>query len=310
MKMIWAIDPFSSETSVQEITCRVIKAWTAKAPAQVEPVHISSDPYANVPSDLISHYENDLKREAESIVSQWRSRMEMENISPVRVIGSKKVRSIQDRVHYLLEYAKASGADLIVTSTRAKKGLSHWFIGSFAETLALTAEIPILFVNPSLELNKVENAFRQILFPTDFSEESFQAFKQLLPVAKTFGSKVEIFHQYQYGLSPELNFATLMATYASQDQIKQELENVKSRGNIWKDLAVQKGINAELKVVDTPNEAITRSILEENKNAAGLIAMAAISNSIEANLLGSIVRQVIRTSTSPVWVLRANASIE
>jgi nucleotide-binding universal stress UspA family protein len=244
------------------------------------------------------------------MIAEWRKRLELTDLLPAKVIECVNARSIRERVDSLLKYAHDSNADLIVTSTRAKTGVSRWLMGSFAETLALKSNIPMLFVNPSLDPIKQPISLDQILYPTDFSDESIQAFRTLLPIVKALGSKIEIFHQFRYAPSPGLDFAALAGAYIPHDDAKLEIETLRARVELWVDEARKHGVTAHFKISSNPLESVTHALLEESRKLHGAIAMAAMSNPIEVQLLGSITRQIIRTSTLPVWVYRAPAALE
>jgi nucleotide-binding universal stress UspA family protein len=76
----------------------------------------------------------------------------------------------------LLELSLEHGADLIVTGTHAKTGLSRLILGSTAEQLLRRANCPVLTVGPSARPPEEGLlTFKTILYATDLSPEAAKA---------------------------------------------------------------------------------------------------------------------------------------
>jgi nucleotide-binding universal stress UspA family protein len=74
------------------------------------------------------------------------------------------------------EIAKEINADLIIMGSHGATGLKEFFTGSNTEIVVRYSETPVLVIKN--ELNDVD--FSDVVFATDFSEESIPAFKKIL----------------------------------------------------------------------------------------------------------------------------------
>jgi nucleotide-binding universal stress UspA family protein len=85
--------------------------------------------------------------------------------------------------------------DLLVLATHGRRGLRRFLLGSVAEEVWRTAECPVLTVGPhALGRPAEEIAIRQILYPTDLSEESFVAAPFALSFALEYESRLAVLH--------------------------------------------------------------------------------------------------------------------
>ena len=150
IRVIWAVDPFAQDGDVQRNSAQAILSVTQRGPSRIEPVYICSDPRHQVPPKLRAQYCRELAYEGQDEVDTWTSGLRLKGLVPLKVLGPTTT-SIREHVSTLLDHARNQMADLIVASTRAKKGPYRWFFGSFVETLSLTSDLPLLVVNPCLE---------------------------------------------------------------------------------------------------------------------------------------------------------------
>ncbi|WP_299886893.1 universal stress protein [uncultured Lacinutrix sp.] len=88
------------------------------------------------------------------------------------------------------EVAKAEGADLIVMGSRGHSNHDGVFTGSNTEKVVRYSETPVLVVkgkNTNID-------FDNVVFATDFSEESVPAFKKASKLLKELGSNTSLLH--------------------------------------------------------------------------------------------------------------------
>ena len=79
--------------------------------------------------------------------------------------------------------------DLLVLGTRGRTGIGKFFLGSVAEEIVRQAHCPVLTVGPhSPSEPPREGRFRQILYATDFSEESLAAAPYAISLTRTSSS--------------------------------------------------------------------------------------------------------------------------
>jgi nucleotide-binding universal stress UspA family protein len=187
----------------------------------------------------------------------------------------------------------------VVTSTHSHKGLKHFVLGSFAETLLLYSDVPLLFINPNL---KGASRPKHILFPTDFSEASKEAFQEVLKLAKSINGNVSLFHKIDFTLPPIIALNT-RAYPLYKKAFVAEIGSKKNTATDWAKIAAAKGIRTKI-IIDSKREgSLAEVILAQSKRNPGIIAMAAKSGPVMSALLGSTIRKVVRESSIPVWVL-------
>jgi len=285
-KIIWAVDPFSEDRDLQKRCAETINA-VAGDKTEVEPVSILhwderfslSEP-ANVMEELG-------ERSKAAVRNILRAGKLKNSLPPV--ILTQQDLSLSRAILRVLEYATSAGADLIAVGTQARKGATKFLLGSFAESLILRSTIPVLIVSPR---TKPIKKLRRIIFPTDFSEKSKEAFEKVQDLAEGSGASVTIFHQVDYGPVTPSNFEALKS-----DRSWRERE-----GQAFLQQAKENGLNAEFVVEAKPRSAAS-AILALSQEPETLIAMVSSSNTVESLLLGSTTRQVIRRASCPVWVI-------
>ena len=305
-RLLWAVDPFSEDKSLQRATAVAIKTLTRDSSATIEPVYFFSNNLFDggpleIPRDGIRQLQQSGQKELEKILRT----VKLENLKPLHII-SEPYLSVREGVDQINRLAKRWKADLIVTSTHARKGIKRWVLGSFAETLLLYSETPLFFVNP---LWNRANTFRHILFPTDFSTESKVVFNQVLNLVKSLGSHLTLFHKVSYSWPPTVVTA-FSPNYIYMDACERELKSKRKLASTWAGEAKAKGITVDTWVDQNPDESVAEAIIRQSKKNSSLIAMASQSSPVRATLLGSTTRKVVRTSPFPVWVLHPNLRVQ
>jgi nucleotide-binding universal stress UspA family protein len=226
------------------------------------------------------------------------NRPDLPGVRSLRILATP-TRSIREGVDQITRLAKRWKADLVVTTTRAHKGIRRWVMGSFAETLLLYSDVPILFINPYW---KRTSPFNHILFCTDFSEESREAFKQVLKFAKSIGSKITVFNKLESGRALFLEPA-FIGYVPSYEMFSEEREVIEQEASEWAAEAQSQGVTASSYVDLNPATSKVGSIVSLAKKKPGIIAIASHSGPMKTIFLGSLTREVVRSSPYPVWVL-------
>jgi nucleotide-binding universal stress UspA family protein len=316
-RVIWAIDPFARQAEAQKSAIWAIQAMTQRQSAYILPVYVASDPRHQIAPKLRGQFKRQLAYEAQDELDSWLGSLEtpkLKGLQPLQVIGPTG-SSLREQVSELLEFARAENADLIVASTRAKRGPPRWFFGSFVETLSLICDLPLVVVNPHWNpigdsLKKpVSRWFERILFPTDFSDESHQALLHLLPFAQKMKSRITLFHKISMGLAVMPETAISMVSL-SEEAREAEVEVSRQNAEQWCREARRAGVEADAIIDYYVGEPVAAAVVKEAKRVPSLIAMAGESTRLEAQLLGSVTRQVLRDSPYPVWVIHPTAEEE
>jgi len=196
-------------------------------------------------------------------------------------------------VDRLLALAKLQGADLITLYTHARKGFKRLVIGSFAETAIHRSKINLLLVNPNTKFSdKIKNSF----YASDFSPESRGHLKEVIQICKATKTSLTVFHVaqviYKWSLdesNPEIH-AYRKKVNKMEAWVEQECQNSEIKAEII--------VKSELRSID---DLFEKAVL---KSKADLIIVVAKSGKLTSLMGGSFTRQIVRSSTKPVLVLK------
>ena len=101
----------------------------------------------------------------------------------------------------IVETASSTGSELIVVGTHGRRGLSHLLLGSVAERVVRTSQIPVLTVRGTADIDLPE--VPQILVPHDFSEASAAAVRSAAAWADGLGAEITLLHVVEPVVYPE-----------------------------------------------------------------------------------------------------------
>lgn len=298
MKIIWAVDPFVEDKTLQLTAALALRSLSRDLKGiEIEPVY------------SIGRYQNlidPIQPRAQEAFERVFRRVSLPDLEKITVLANSG-GNLRETVDQVIAYAKEEGAGMIVASTRARKGPQRWMTGSFAESLILRSDIPLLIVNSHSEQT---GNFKHILFATDFSDESKVAFNQVVGFAAAIGGRITVYHKISYDMNPGLEIA--FAAYPPflpmpPEAFDEEVLKRKGEAQRWADFALAEGVFAEAVVDGRLNGTPAESILRFAKKNSGLIAMAAHSGPVATVLLGSTTRQVVRASSLPVWIVHTPA---
>ncbi|HLJ30128.1 MAG TPA: universal stress protein [Candidatus Angelobacter sp.] len=120
---------------------------------------------------------------------------ELVRVTAALHISAKPILKSGEPVDELERIVREKGVDLVILSTHGRLGIKHMVMGSVAEALFRKLACPVLTVGPHLDkrfLNHVE--IKNILFPTDLSEESRAVFPYLASLAHEYHAKITLLH--------------------------------------------------------------------------------------------------------------------
>jgi nucleotide-binding universal stress UspA family protein len=89
--------------------------------------------------------------------------------------------------------AREQAIDLIVLGSHGRHGVSHLFMGSTAEDVARSSTAPVITVGPHVQAG-LDAPLKNIIFATDFSEESKLALPYATSLAQEFHANLMILH--------------------------------------------------------------------------------------------------------------------
>jgi nucleotide-binding universal stress UspA family protein len=310
-EILWAIDPFHDSPEFQahalSVLVPIAKALKVKIvpvtyidtfKAQGEGSHIfpllpiSSDPQGTSLERIARSRIKLLEPKAQGLLSE-----------PVFLTHELDwVPSLREKVAALNQAALKRKALCIALHSHAYTGLKRLFMGSFAETCLLNSNSSTLVFSPHC---KPAKKVQKILFPTDFSAQSQQAFKMLLPLAARLSSNVLLTHYFH---APS---ASVFLGAPGRRQHQQSLtvkEAAACRlGERWRELARAQKVACEFTLVRSsasfdPSSAL---LAYAKKQRADLIALAAQSGPLQAAVMGATSREIVRAAECPVLVYRA-----
>lgn len=222
---------------------------------------------------------------------------------PHEVVKVSKA-GLRAAVQGFLSYAKKQKADCIVVATHARTGLERWAMGSFSETVVLSAPSSVLVLHPSQSL---PSDVRTILMPTDLSKKSVQ---HVLTSAKSFqklSPKIELYYKLPDPLDPlvQQGVYTLgggwvnVHSYLDKELTSKRKELEALAGKV-RALGLECRVNAdngEGSLIDGIHKAV-------KDTGADLISLRTETGRVAAVVVGSVARILMRTATVPVWIHR------
>jgi nucleotide-binding universal stress UspA family protein len=176
----------------------------------------------------------------------------------------------------ILKFSARVKPDLIIMGSKDKSIIDELLVGALAKKVAKESKIPILAINKDPKNLKI----KELVFVSDFEEESRKSFEVLLDFTQKFESKIHL-----------LNVNT-MSRFKSTKKAKQKMnafllkyKNPKHSINVYNDDSVEKGVLNFSKEVN-----------------ADLIALSAHERSGISRLFNkSISKSISRKTLKPVF---------
>lgn len=224
-KIIVPID-FSEQS---EYAMKVAVSLAKKYNSEILALHMLELNQAMIASSEGFHPEQTvfLLKLAEKRFKDFLNKPYLEGIKVTPIIKHYKVFSEVNEV------AKQHSAELIVMGSHGSDGLKEIFVGSNAERVVRTADIPVIVVKEELEDFKIE----RFAFACDFKDDSLVAFQKAKSFAKMLSAELELV----YINTPGDDFLSNKDAY---EQINQFLTkaNAGQQVEIYNDYSVEKGI--------------------------------------------------------------------
>jgi nucleotide-binding universal stress UspA family protein len=298
-RIIWAVDPSSGDVKLQLRTLKAITALWRGGDVSIEPVCVMSpDQGVRAPRGVPAAGAGGWLTTQKTVQRWIAGAGEPSVLAPTVLLQDR--HSLSNSVETLLRYARDTRARVIAVSTHARTRLVRLALGSFAETLLLRSEIPMLVVNPDVADAKA-GPLRRLLFPTDFSEGSRRAFREMLPLAKRNSARVTLFYQFEYlapGTAGQIHTSAIHRQFFERDVAAK-----RRKAESWAAVAMRAGVSVDVAISQEPGFVPDAILAMAARTRAGLIAMASQSGAVAATLLGSVVRRVVREAQCPVWVI-------
>lgn len=296
-RILWAVDPFAEDKGLQAKMAQQLKAFVKNRPCAIEPVFILSPDQLRLSPDFFKGKTGEIRLEAEQKLTAYLKKIKLPGMTEPTLIVSPDY-SLRMAIQACVKHAKDTGAELIAVSTHAKKGVSRMLLGSFAETLVMQSDVPVLVVSPKA---KVVPSFKNVVFPTDLTDKSQHAFGQVLKLASTLKARLTIFHNASYFTPYSLDVFAGIDTYATF--IEKDLERRKELLAKMKADAVKSGVKAEVILNEKPKYTPEAIVGVVKKSPDAIVALVSQTGPVATTILGSVTRDVLRQANSPVWIL-------
>lgn len=292
--MTFRIRSILAATDLSEIADDAVRAAIALADLTGAPLHLirALEPGYQVPG-----------AEGNDVDTQRRTheaRLELESHLQRRVPRADRAASEQvyaDRAHTaILRRAAEVEADLIVLGPHRDRVVGDRVLGTTADRVIRTSEVPCLIVPGPVSL-----PLRQILVPTDLSEPARTA----LEVALTWGAALRT--PSSQGGGTELTLLHVAPRPAGAGEDGSELVEREMDGQIEQAVAREAGGSTSLEVrrvilnADSAPDAILR--LADEMEADLLVIGTRGRGAVEHALLGSVSSSVARRADCPVLLV-------
>jgi nucleotide-binding universal stress UspA family protein len=290
---LWAVDPFADKRTQLKVAGH-LKAFLRGSQIQIEPTSVLNPGELRLPPS-----KEDIKTRfqlaAQKAVDKITQGLKVPNLMKPSMVYCDNY-SQRKSVETFLDFAQERKAELIALGTHSRTGVERWLFGSFAETLVLLSQVPLLIVNPKTHLSK---PIKIVFFPTDLSDASKKGIEKLTPTLKRLKAKVILYHKIDYVIPETYSMiyrSDLYEKYLKDDEVrrKKTLED-------WALNLKKQGVTAQVVIDDKPG-FIPKSIVQAaKKHKSNLIALVSQTGTASATILGSITRQVVRTADCPIW---------
>ena len=301
LKAIWSIDLFDTKSSFHKNVVGFLKSLGKGRTLEITAAYVVSPIQVNLPVTFPPQVLEEYQKSSEKLMEKVLKKHPLPGLKKSVVLAEPQP-SFKLAADHLIREAKSQGAQMIVLGNHGRSGLKRLIYGSFAETLVLRSDVPCVLVSPKA---KGSTAIKTILFGTDFSSASKRAFEKTLDFAKRLNATVVLFHKIPLRIDPIIQTALPMlgGGWASVEPlIAAEKDRVSEVSRDWLKVAQAKGLSIRF-VEDNSNRSTSDSILAAaKKHKAQLISVASQSSSVQSTLLGSVTRELIRTTDLPLMI--------
>jgi nucleotide-binding universal stress UspA family protein len=266
---------------------RAAAALAALSHARLHALHafeFESKPYAppdGQPLTFQRHVSRAKQALAEQIARTVRGNVNVASQEVVIYIAFKAIR----------ERARAVNADLIVLARHRRRAVGDEFLGSTADRVIRSVDVPCLVVPGNLSL-----PLRRVLVPIDLSDPAMGALDVALSLSKSFGAteapaELTVLHVVPQALD---SADVMLDRMAITTEVGRAI-SARKQDSDAADLRVQ------VKWADSPSEEILRFAQDEN---ADLIVIGTHGyGAVKRALIGGVAAGVARAAPQPVLMV-------
>ena len=294
---IWAIDAFA-EAKIQLSIAKFLNLISKSLNAEIEPVFVLSTSTLpeTSPQEGIMLYLSEAEVRLKNLIKKSGLKLKKEN----KILIQPEGGFIRTDVKAILNYAHSTNAQSIIVATHAKSGVVRFFLGSFAETLLLKSNIPVIIINPH---SKLPEEIKTLMFVTDFSSESLKVFKVFLGCVNLLKANIIIFHLHK-GENEHVGKNILIPSglkwhSATRELLKTNLEKSRKKSLQWQELAKIENLKCDIHFAYGFKNIADEANSTAKKLKVNMIAIASQKGPIAATFTGSTTRWLVRAALLP-----------
>ena len=133
----------------------------------------------------------------------------------------------------IMKISQKNNVDLIVMGSHGASGFKEMFIGSNAEKVVRSSDIPVLIIKKEIENFKVD----KFVFASDFSDEIKEPFNKEVEFANKFDA-----HLHLVTINTPNNFKSTLASQEIMDDFVAGFQISKFSTHIFNDANIEKGV--------------------------------------------------------------------
>jgi len=299
LRVIWAVDVSIPEKKIIQRAAAFLRELNRRVPLCVEPAYVLNPNDLRLRASLMREPMTDLRTSTVAMFRRELKGAKVKNLAEPKILVSPSL-SRGDVVNTFLQHAKKK-FDLVVVSSLSKGALDRLVLGSFTEALIVKSPIPVVVVSRRAQPSA---AVGSVLFATDLSAHSRSALDALASTLKASSkTKIVLFHQREMPI--QFTSDPFLALPLSEQAIEEETRRVEKLGQAWVVNLKKKGIKAEFIFGEKSLMPSVAILKHAAKVRPWMIAMASQKGTLGRAILGSVTRDVLRHSQSPVWIVHS-----
>ncbi|OMQ11092.1 universal stress protein [[Flexibacter] sp. ATCC 35103] len=166
-------------------------------------------------------------KKANEMLDEVSSRPYLDGIPVTEIVKMDKP------IHGISQVSKDYNVDLIVMGSHGSSGIEELLIGSNTEKVVRNSEIPVLVIKKDATNFNTSN----IVFASDFSDESKKPFQKLLNFTKLFESKIHL-----VTICTPNSFKPTHVVEKAMNEFAAEFNLTNYKTHIYNDTNIEKGI--------------------------------------------------------------------